>query len=670
MSQIENNIDGSKSSTGKISLPRSTQIRVVENFVLIWLNIDNDLFDKDSLKQLRKIINSIQTLSNTDQCLNFISKIENEKAFLIISNIVNQEFLLAIESMIQINSIYFLSNEKFDYQQYKKVKGIYNTIDLICTELKQDLYQCDNDLTGINILTLNSIKNLNELDQSFMYSQLIKEILLDLDYNEKSKKDFLDFSRIQYNESRYQLQIINEFERDYKHPSPIWWYTRDCFISSMLNKALRIEDTEIIMKMSFFIRDLHEHIEELYSDMDRKHPIKVYRGQNIFNDEFKRLLNNQGGYLSFKTFLFASTNRENALILTKSSLNNSNLTSILFEIEINPTISSIPYTSINKLSYFANIKQDILFSFHTIFRIGKIQEIENNFWQINLTLINDNDEQLSRLTHYTKKYIRDEIGLHRLAKLMHIMGKLDKAEEIYTALIEITDNNDKKELAHLHHQLGFIYEEKDDLINAISHYHQSLDIYLTYLPLNDPQLCATYSNIGLILKKQGNLDGALEYLQHALDIGLISPNPDQFEIAIRYNNIGGVFDAQGKRTEALENYEHALEIEQKCLPSGHPLIGATHNNIGLVYHSMNDNFSALKHFRKTLEIEENSLSSDHPSLIMTYANIAGVLEDLQQYKEAIEHAEKAVNIVQNTFGTDHPHSRVLQDYLNQLREKQ
>jgi tetratricopeptide (TPR) repeat protein len=386
----------------------------------------------------------------------------------------------------------------------------------------------------------------------------------------------------------------------------------------------------------------------------------------MLNNEFENLLKNKDGLLSFNNFLSADTDRQISLNLAKQSFNNSNLTSILFKIEINPSIKSSPFTSLDKLSYFSDNKKEILFSMHTIFRIGEIKQIEDYLWEINLTLTTDNDEQLKRLTDYTRRNARAEIGIQRIAKLMLVMGKIDKAKEIYITLLETTDENDKNELAHLHHQLGVIYEEKEDLINALSHYYQSLNIYLTYLPLNDSQLCSTYSNIGLVLKKQGNLDGALEFFQHALDIGLISLNPDQSEIAIRYNNIGGIFDAQGKFTEALENYEHALEIEHMCLP----LIGATHNNIGLVYHSMKDYSTALIHFRKTLEIEQKSFPSDHPSLIMTHTNIAGVLEDLHEYKEAIEHAEKSVYIVQNAFGIDHLYTRILQDYLDQLRQKQ
>jgi len=47
-----------------------------------------------------------------------------------------------------------------------------------------------------------------------------------------------------------------------------------------------------------------------------------------------------------------------------------------------------------------------------------------------------------------------------------------------------------------------------------------------------------------------------------------------------------------------------------------------------------------------------------------------MMDDLHEYKEAIEHAEKSVYIVQNVFGIDHLYTRILQDYLDQLRQKQ
>ena len=57
--------------------------RPVENFLIIWLNLESDEFDERSLNKLRKIINSIKTLSDTEQCIDYISQIQDEKIFMI-----------------------------------------------------------------------------------------------------------------------------------------------------------------------------------------------------------------------------------------------------------------------------------------------------------------------------------------------------------------------------------------------------------------------------------------------------------------------------------------------------------------------------------------------------------------------------------------------------------
>jgi hypothetical protein len=51
--------------------------------------------------------------------------------------------------------------------------------------------------------------------------------------------------------------MIDDFEQNYDKPSPVWWYTLECFTYKMLNRALREQDVGIIIKMGFFVRDLH-----------------------------------------------------------------------------------------------------------------------------------------------------------------------------------------------------------------------------------------------------------------------------------------------------------------------------------------------------------------------------------------------------------------------------
>jgi hypothetical protein len=57
---------------------------------------------------------------------------------------------------------------------------------------------------------------MNELNQSFMYSQLFKEILLDLPDDKKIKNELVDFCREQY------INNDDEFEEKYDQSSSIW----------------------------------------------------------------------------------------------------------------------------------------------------------------------------------------------------------------------------------------------------------------------------------------------------------------------------------------------------------------------------------------------------------------------------------------------------------------
>lgn len=47
----------------------------------------------------------------------------------------------------------------------------------------------------------------------------------------------------------------------------------------MLNFALRTLDVEVILKMGFFLKDLHQQIEQLYEETEISCSFHVYRDQ-------------------------------------------------------------------------------------------------------------------------------------------------------------------------------------------------------------------------------------------------------------------------------------------------------------------------------------------------------------------------------------------------------
>jgi hypothetical protein len=144
--------------------------------------------------------------------------------------------------------------------------------------LKRDIRKFETNSISISILPENPMINFDELDQSFMYSQILKEIIIDIKYDEKTKQNFVNFCRGQYSDNDIQLNIVNTFERDYELHSPIWWYTKEPFIYTTLNQALRKQDIEIIIKMGFFLQDLHRQIARIHSENHQTTKMIVYRG--------------------------------------------------------------------------------------------------------------------------------------------------------------------------------------------------------------------------------------------------------------------------------------------------------------------------------------------------------------------------------------------------------
>ena len=115
----------------------------------------------------------------------------------------------------------------------------------------------------------------------------------------------------------------------------------------------------------------------------------------MINNDFEKLQKNQGGLISFNNFLSTSVDEEVSLFLAESSACQENSVGILFRIEIDPSISTVPLASLDEFSNHSTEKE-FLFSMHTICRIGTIENIREAVWQVNLALTNDNDEQLKR----------------------------------------------------------------------------------------------------------------------------------------------------------------------------------------------------------------------------------------------------------------------------------
>ncbi len=627
------------SSTGS---QRLRNVRMIQNFHLVWLDksIDelNDDDCRNSITKLRQVVNTVNTFVDVNECIDFINDIKEERAFVISSGALGQTTVPMVHDKPQVNAIYIFCRNKGYHEkwvkEWPKVAGVYTDIKPICEALKQAAQDCDHNSVSISFAKKTdgaTGPNRDSLDSSFMYTQILKEILLTIDFNQGHIKEFLTYCREQLAGNNEQLENVDKIEKEYRHHQPIWWYTYDCFLYSMLNKALRTMEADLITTMGFFVRELHEHIATLHSEQYGGHhhsdSFTVYRGQALSQATFDQLQTTQGGLQAFNNFLSTSLDRNVALDFAQRAINKSDKVGVLFVMKIDPSISSTPFANVKYASSFQG-EEEILFSMHSVFRIGQVKQIEKNnnrLWQVELTLTGDHDPQLQELTKSMQDETAGPTGWFRLGRLMMKVAQFDKAQQVFEMILDRT--TDEKEKCEIYYNLGWIKNDQEKYTEAITYYEKSLKIRQKILPANHPSLVISYSSIGALYIKMGERSKAKSYYEKAYEIGqkaLLANHPDLAtcnNIGSVFNEFGSVFNSMEQCSKALLTHEKALEIQQKTLPKTHPSLATSYSQIGSVYQNMGEYSKALSYLERALDIFEQSLPHNHPSIESVKASI-------------------------------------------------
>jgi tetratricopeptide (TPR) repeat protein len=674
MATSTNQMVGKTKGAGACQRPN---IRMVQNVMLIWLDssIDKDNTDcQNTITQLRHTVNDVNTFTDGDRCIQFINTITTNKACMIISGSLGQHIVPRVHNMSQVDSIFIFCGNKKPHEEWtkewSKIKGIFTEIKPICEALKQASQLCEQNAISISFMATGgdvSSQNLDRLDPMFMYTKIMKEILLSIKFDQEHFRKFVDYCHEVFDGNEKELKYINELERKYPDKTPIWWYTFECFLYPMLNRALRTTDVDIIIQMGFFIGDLHRHIEILHQEQFGGDQIgktlTVYRGQALSTVDFKTLKDTKGGLLSFNNFLSTSKDRTVSLPFAQSALTDPDSVGILFVMTIDPSKSTTPFASINGVSYFQT-EDEVLFSMHTVFRIGKVQSMGENprLFQVDLTLTGEDDKDLRVLMdRIREETFPDSRGWYRLGLVLHKMGQFDKSQQVYETLLD--QATDESEKSSIYHQIALAKDEQGEYEEAITFYDKAIEIYKKTLPLNDLSFASTYNNIGNVYRNMGDYPKALSSYEKAHEIKQQSLPPNHPDLAGSYNNMGIVHKNMGDYPKALSSHEKALEIRKQSLPPNHPDLAGSYNNIGAVYGNMGDYSTALSYLEKDLEINQKSLPPNHPDLAMSYNNIGLLYEKKGDYSKARSFYERAVNIAQQSLPTNHPD---LKDYRNNL----
>ena len=624
-------------------------VQMVQNVILIWLDSDineNSSECQNTIAHLRGAVNALNSFTDDGECIQFLEDIATEKVCMIISGALGQQIMPRVDDLSQVDSIFiFCSNKTYHEawaKNWPKIKGVYTDIKSICDALKQVAQQCEQNAVSISILDANDTlpnKSLNQLDPSFIYTQIMKEILLTIDFHQQHIDEFIQHCRQALNGNPKELKLVDQLAEKYHKETPIWWYTLECFLYPMLNRALRMMDADLMVKLGFFIADLHRQIEELHREEfggnGCNQELTVFRGQGMEQKDFEKMVASKGGLISFNCFLSTSRTDQISLVFAKRAVANPQLVGVLFVITIDPGLPDTPFASVAKVGAMGAKEDEVLFSMNSVFRIGQIEQLGDHprLFRVELSMTSEKDDDLRLLMHRIREetFPQDD-GWYRLGQVLWKMGESAKAQQVYEILLQQT--TEEKGRGPIYHQLGLMADSLGQYEEALGYYEKSMGINEKQNPCNHLGSAVSYNNIGNVYDSMGDYPKALSSHEKALAIQQQSLPPTHPDLASSYYNIGLVYASMGDYLKALSSHEKALAIQQQSLPPTHPNLASSYNNIGLVYYSMGDYPKALSYYEKALAIQQQSLPPTHPDLASSYGNIGNVYYSMGDYPKS------------------------------------
>ncbi|UJR31915.1 hypothetical protein I4U23_019389 [Adineta vaga] len=602
---------GSCYSTSKSSRETFIQNENLEIFTLIWLDTTTKKSRKTNFiqQQLRTTINYLKIFTNEKECEFYIKQIpKDEDIIFIVNDQIGQTIISHIHDLSQLFSVYIYSPNKTTDQQwmneFHKIRSICTTYNELINEINIDQTRCKYRKDEL-LFDIFRIDRTNTNNKRFLSSQILIDVLLEMDPMPNDSTDLLSLCRNQYKGNQFELQVLRKFDHNYSPDNVIWWFTKETFISQIFNKALRRNNIDLIFLFRPFLRDIqHQLMLNQYSL-----PIKVYKHQLINEQELELLKNSIGQFISIKNFLVTNIDRQLELLSTKVSLIPNNFQSILFEITADSNLNRIkPFAIIPAQDSSQKDSTEVLFMLGSIFELNNIHQDENNVWIIEMTLTNKTNKYLKSVLN-SYKNDNEEINLLSFGCILQELKNSDEAEKYYRRLIaELSDE--------------------------------------------DERIAYCYLNLGNIAFIKSDYEASYEWLSKALEISLRTLESDDMFFALVYNSMGHMYNAKDDSKSAIESYKNAILIWKQSVDENYFNIAECTNNIGIVYKQEKDYKNALECFKKTLTILEEYLTSDHIDMIKTRCNIANVYRQLEEYDSALEHYSVALKISEKYYLTN------------------
>ena len=630
-----------------------------EEIRLVWLdeNLDNSLDCQLTESMLIELNPSVQFYTNIDRCLDLIKSVENEQIFLIVSGSLIRKILLYEKNYSSLVVIFiFCVNREYHQDllnENEKIIGIYTRQDELLRSISIKLSLYEKQVLAFNLFDQKekSIKNLSKDAASFLWHQMLIYILKQIPQTNQSKEEMINLCSEYYQNNPNELSKIIKFEKEYQSNLAIQWYTDECFLYKLLNKALRTEDVQLLYIFRFFLIDLCSIIEK--RKLRGRGTLKVYRGTKISKDEFKKLNENLGEIISTNGFLSTSKNKEISIEFAQRSSKRKDFESILFEIHIDFSLQSIECVDIQNESLFQN-EEEILFNLNSTFQINSISfDSKLNLWIIQLNTTDKGSDKFQDYLSLIKEDLDNCSPIIYFGSLLwKELGQTHQAKKYFEMLLKSLPEN-HQDLHSVYNSLANLFRETGEFKLALQNYQISLKIRQKLFPKTHLHIASSYGNIGLIYQLKRNYPRALKYFQKTFEIEEINHSDNHLRKAKILDYIGAVYTEQNQYEIALDYHTRALNMFQLVLPKDHVDTARCLGNIGILYDKQKNYLLARDYYQKQFDMLEQCLPFDHPNLSITFRLIISIYIKINQIDKGLEYCQEKLQEQMNRLGHEH-----------------
>ena len=465
-----------------------------EKYAVLWLE-GNDETESLDVTAITKIIERLDFFFDVQHLINTIQSFdENTNIFLVSSHSETETLLKEVIDFPNVIALYLLDSDQriaiLPGNVSVKYRGKYSDLESLSTQIAHDYKRLKNISSSLDFSVFQrepnqkTVRDLSKESSRFLWLQLLIDILIRTPCNEQGKTEMLNACRLHYKGDTAEMKKIEDFAKNYEPANTVTYYTNDSFVYRLFNQAFRTENIDLIFIFRFFLIDMYNHLQKLYSNQFLSHTghsndrLVVYRGQRMKTIEFGHIQHNVGRLISINSLFSTTKNPTLAEIYARTTVEDE--LSVVFEIEIHLTRHAMkrPFASIEDLSQFPE-EEEVLLWVGSTFRIVNVHDRRTTDGYYLVKMIKTEDEDDNDLNELRKELEKEYSRYENLCDLGHAligMGDYDRAERYFQMLLEYTPKFSPS-IGHILNGLGITFTNRGDYLKALEFQEEALEFW-------------------------------------------------------------------------------------------------------------------------------------------------------------------------------------------------